>query len=38
MYERLESNIKAEMHDYFHKKDPKVMIELLEHKDLVLIE
>ena len=38
MHKRLESNVKAEMHDYSHEDDLKVTRELLEQKDKVLIE
>ena len=38
MHKRLESNVKAEMHDYSHKNDLKVTRKLLEQKNKVSIE
>ena len=38
MHKRLESIVKAEIHDYSHKNDLKSTRELLEQKDKVSIE
>ena len=38
MHKRLDSIVKAEMHQYFQVMDEKVVKELLEQKNVVLIE